>query len=554
MILRLACVLALALGAAPAGAARLFIQHVNGYTLDARGELQRFEAMLIDDGKVVATGTQAALAERAGKARVLDGQGRTLLPGLIDAHGHVMGLGMALRRADLAGTTSLDQALARAKAWAAAHPELAWVQGRGWNQEIWKLGRFPTAVELDRAVADRPAWMVRVDGHAGWANSAAMKLAGIDRDTPDPPGGRIERDADGRPSGVLVDAAMQLVAAKIPPMDPAEAARVLDAALAQMARVGLTGVHDAGADADTVALYRRHADAGRLTARIYAMIGGTAGDFDRLARTGPLVDYGEGFLSVRAVKLYADGALGSRGAALLAPYADAPDNRGLLFHTPAELTASIGKAIGKGYQVAVHAIGDRANREVLDAFAAVYEVQGGQALRNRIEHAQVVAPADLPRFRTLGLIASMQPTHATSDMNMAEDRLGHARMRGAYAWHSFLAQGTLVAAGSDFPVESPNPFYGLHAAVTRQDHAGRPPGGWYPAERMSLAQALRAFTLDAAYAGHAEKALGSLEPGKAADFILIDRDIFTQAPARLWSTRVLETWVAGKRVFARPGD
>ena len=551
---RLPVLLAAALCAAPAAAADLFVDHVNGYTLDSAGKLKHFEAMLVDGGKVVATGTHADLAKRAGNAQVVDGKGRTLMPGLIDAHAHVMGLGIALRQADLMPTKSLDEALAVVKRHADAHPDSAWVEGRGWNQVNWNIDRFPTARELDSVVADRPAWLVRVDGHAGWANHAAMKLVGITKDTKDPPGGRIERDADGNPTGAFVDHAMALVADKIPPMDAAEAQKSLDAALAEMARVGLTGAHDAGVDADTVALFKRYADAHKLTARIYAMIGRTEADFDRLAVDGPLSGYGGGFLDVRAVKLYADGALGSRGAALLAPYSDDPHNKGILFHTPEEMTAMIAKATGKGYQVGVHAIGDAANREVLDAFAKVYAAQGGKQLRNRIEHAQIVDPKDIPRFRTLGLIASMQPTHATSDMNMAEDRLGKARMKGAYAWRTFLKQGTIVAAGSDFPVESPNPFYGLYSAVTRQDHDGKPPGGWYPQQDMTLTQALRAFTLDAAYAGHSEKTLGTLEPGKFADFILIDRDIFKDKPARIWSTVVLETWVGGKRVFERAGD
>ncbi|MBO9664032.1 amidohydrolase [Dokdonella sp.] len=550
---RLPVLLAAALFALPAAAADLFVDHVDGYTLDGSGRLQRFEAMLVERGKVVATGSHAALAARAGQAEVLDGKGRTLLPGLIDAHAHVMGLGVALRRADLSATKSLDEALATVKSYAAAQAQAAWVQGQGWNQAVWKLGRFPTAKELDAVVADRPVWLERVDGHAGWANSAAMKLAGIDAQTQDPSGGRIERDADGKPTGVFVDGAMELVAKKIPPMDAQEAEKALDAALAEMARVGLTGVHDAGVDADTVALFKRYADTRKLTARIYAMIGGVGADFDRLAASGPLTGYGDGFLDVRSVKLYADGALGSRGAALLAPYSDDARNKGLLFHRQDEMTAMIGKAIGKGYQVGVHAIGDAANREVLDAFAAVYVAHGGKQLRNRIEHAQIVDPADIPRFRTLGLIASMQPTHATSDMNMAEDRLGKARMKGAYAWRTFLKQGTVIAAGSDFPVESPNPFYGLYSAVTRQDHDGRPPGGWYPRQDMTLPEALRAFTLDAAYAGHAEKSLGTLEAGKWADFVLIDRDVFKDKPARIWSTVVLETWVGGRRVYAREG-
>jgi predicted amidohydrolase YtcJ len=539
-----------ALFAPLAQAADLLIDHVNGYTLDGAGKLQRFEALLIDGGKVAATGTQAALTARAGGAKRMDGGGHTLLPGLIDAHGHVMALGAMKRQADLAATTSLNQALAAVKTFAAAHPRDAWVLGRGWNQVAWKLGRFPTAAELDAAVGDRPVWLERVDGHAGWANSAALKLAGIDRTSKAPDGGRIERDADGNPSGVLVDAAMQLVETKIPAPTAAQASAMLDAALAEMARVGLTGVGDAGVDAATFALYKRYADERRLTARIYAMIGGTGKDFDALSANGPLIGYGGDFLSLRSVKLYADGALGSRGAALLAPYSDDPKNSGLLFHAPPELQAMIAKALGKGYQVCVHAIGDRANREVLDAFAAAYREHGGDDLRNRIEHAQVVSLQDIPRFKPLKLIASMQPTHATSDMNMAEDRIGHDRIAGAYAWRRFLDQGTVVAGGSDFPVESANPFFGLHAAVTRQDHAGRPPGGWHAEQALSRSEALRAFTLDAAYAAHQEKTLGTLEPGKWADFVIVDRDVFAVDPARIWSTEVLETWVGGRRVYA----
>ena len=533
-------------------AADLLLRHVNGYTLDGNGRLQRFQALLVDHGKVVATGTDAALTRQAGHARVVDGGGRTLLPGLTDAHGHVLALGQALNQADLSATTTLAAALATVKIFAAAHADAAWVQGGGWNQVIWKLGRFPTASELDQAVADRPVWLSRVDGHAGWANSAAMKLAGVTRDTPDPAGGRIERDVQGNPTGVFVDGATALIERRIPAPSAQESAAMLDSALAALARVGLTSVDDAGIDLATWQLYLRYADQHRLTARIYAMIHGTGKDFDVISRHGPLIGYGNDFLTVRTVKLYADGALGSRGAALLAPYSDDPGNRGLLFQTPAALTAMIGKALGKHYQVAVHAIGDRANREVLDSFAAAYKLHGGQDLRNRVEHAQIVAPDDIPRFVPLQLIASMQPTHATSDMNMAEDRLGHQRMAGAYAWRRFLQQGTVIAGGSDFPVESPNPFFGLHAAVTRQDHHDQPPGGWYSQQRMTLIEAFRAFTLDAAYAAHQEHTLGTLEPGKWADFILVDHDIFADAPERLWSTRVLQTWVAGRQVFALP--
>ncbi|WEN13597.1 amidohydrolase [Rhodanobacter sp. AS-Z3] len=531
-------------------AADLLVSNVNGYTLDSSGKLQHFQALLVDQGKVVATGTTADLSKRAGDAKVVDGHGQTLLPGLIDAHGHVLELGYALNSVDLSGTKSLAEALAVVKAYAAAHPEAKWIRGGGWNQEIWKLGRFPTAKELDAVVSDRPVWLSRIDGHAAWANSAAIKLAGVTKATNDPSGGRIERDAEGNPTGVFVDGASSLVDAVAPALTTQDRVAALDSALAEMASVGLTGVSDAGIDLATYQLYRQYADEHKLTARIYAMIRDTGDSFNAISKDGPLIGYGNDFLSVRAVKLFADGALGSRGAAMLKPYSDDPHNSGLLFMSPAVMTAKIEKAFSKGYQVGVHAIGDHANREVLDSYAAAYKVHPDAInLRNRVEHAQIVTLQDIPRFVTLHLIASMQPTHATSDMNMAEARIGHQRMQGAYAWQRFLKQGTVIAAGSDFPVESPNPFYGLYSAVTREDHKGQPPGGWYPQDDLTLVEALRAFTLDAAYAEHAEQTLGTLEPGKWADFIVVDHDVMKDPASKLWNTKVLQTWVGGKQVY-----
>jgi predicted amidohydrolase YtcJ len=532
----------------PARGAPKLMENIHGYTF-AGDRLQTFSGLVFELGKVVETGDSNALHRKYADAGVIDGRGKTMLPGLIDAHGHVIDLGFEGVRINLTGTASLKEAQDRIKAYAAVNPDRPWALGGGWNQVQWKLGRFPTAPELDHAVADRPAVLDRIDGHAKWLNTKALAAAGIDRATVDPTGGRIERDAAGNPTGVLVDKAMDLVDGFIPPPSDAERRAALKAALAHMNSVGLTAVGDAGDTAKVIALYQEMADQGQLTVRVYAMIEDTGPDFETLSKSGPLLGYGRDRLTVRSVKLYADGALGSRGAALLAPYSDKPDQRGLLFLTDDAMEHKIETALKAGYQVNIHAIGDAANHQVLDAFEAAYQAVGGRQLRNRVEHAQVVALNDIPRFKQLDLIASMQPTHATSDKNMAEDRIGKERLKGAYAWHTFLAQGTRIAAGSDFPVESDNPFFGLHAAVTRTDHGNQPKGGWHVEQAMTLEEAFRAFTLDAAYAQHQENSIGSLETGKWADFIVVDRDPFKIAPADLWKIKVEQTWVAGERVY-----
>jgi predicted amidohydrolase YtcJ len=527
------------------------IENVHGYTL-AGDRLQSFTGLVFDHGKVVATGNAAALHRRFVSANVIDGQEKTLLPGMIDAHGHVLGLGFTSTQVALFGTESLQQAQDRIRTYVAANPDRAWVLGGGWNQVKWKLGRFPRQTELDAACADRPVVLWRIDHHAEWLNSKALIAAGINKDTPDPPGGRIERDGDGNPTGVLVDKAMTLVDRVVPRPSDSELSAALNAAQSQLNSVGVTSVADPGDPVDSVgriALYKTFADRNLLTARLYAMIWETGEDFKALSKNGPLLGYGDDFLTVRSVKLLADGALGSRGAALMEPYSDKPDQRGLLFMSDAEMEAKVETALKAGYQVNIHAIGDAANHQVIDAFEAAYKKVGGRELRNRIEHAQVVSLPDIPRFKELDLIASMQPTHATSDMNMAEDRIGKERLKGAYAWRTFLDQGTRIAGGSDFPVESPNPFFGLHAAVTRTDQENRPVGGWHPEQAMTLIEAFRAFTLDAAYAQHQEKSIGSLEPGKWADFILVDQDLFKIAPSDIWKIKVEQTWVGGKRVY-----
>lgn len=522
----------------------LMVTNAKGYSFQ-NGSLVKFDTLLIRSGRVAAAGQRAHIEPWAEGIDIRDAKGAVLLPGLIDAHGHVFGLGFQALNIDLSETKSLEEALALIKA---RMPDDGWILGRGWNQVIWGLGRFPTARELDRVTAGRPAAFERVDGHATWVNSKALELAGITKDTPDPQGGRIERDANGNPTGVLVDAASSLVEAVIPEPSRTVKEQALEKALEAMAAVGLTGAHDAGVTPDQWEIYKDFASKGRMSARIYGMIAGVGAAFDALSADGPILGIGDDRLFLRAVKLYADGALGSRGAALHVDYSDDAGNKGLLFHEDTALRNQIARAVSRGYQVNVHAIGDKANSQVLDAFTDILKY-GGKGQRHRIEHAQVLRLDDIPRLKDLNLIASMQPIHATSDKNMAEDRLGAERIKGAYAWRKFLNAGVVIAAGSDFPVEPVNPFYGLHAAVTRRDRDGNPLEGWYAEESLSVTDALRAFTLDAAYAGHMEDRVGSLEAGKWADFILIDRDIFTINPQDIWKTKVLETWVGGVRVY-----
>jgi hypothetical protein len=523
------------------------VHNANGIQVGADGRLQRFAALLVgDDGKVVRTfGPGEALPAQAG-ARI-DAGGRTLMPGLIDAHGHLFGLGHAALSLDLTGSASLAELKQRLAAHAAANPGSGWIVGRGWNQELWPDARFPTAADLDAVVADRPVALERIDGHATVVNSAALKAAGITAATQDPSGGRIERDSAGRPTGLLVDAASELVTRKVPPATAADRERALAEAQRLLLGYGLTAVADMGTSVAEWQALRRAAEAGRLNVRIMSYAAG----IDTVNALGQPSGWSSGDrLQMRGVKIYGDGALGSRGAWLKRPYADMPDTSGLRFLSDAELQAQVNTAAAKGFQVAVHAIGDAANAQAVAAFEQAGKAYPGDR-RWRIEHAQVVDPADIPRLAPAGIIASMQPTHQTSDRTMAEKRLDPPRLLGAYAWQSMLRSGARLAFGSDFPVESPNPFPGIGAAISRQDAEGQPPGGWFPAQRLTLPQALHAFTRGAAYAGFAEAKIGALEPGKWADFIIVDRDVSAVDAQSLYRTQVLETWVAGKKVWER---
>ena len=545
MKLRLLTAAALLLPA-PAFADTL-IDNINGLSLDRNGTVTRFGAMVIDDeGKI------RELVERGERAPRADfrenGRGRTVIPGLIDAHAHVMGLGLGLLTVDLSDTRTLAEAQRKIAEYAAANPERPWIVGRGWNQEIWGLGRFPTAAELDAAVADRPVWLERVDGHAGWANTAALTVAGVTAATADPAGGRIERVAGGRePSGVFVDAAMELIGSKVPPPRATDRDVALHEAQELLVRNGVTAVADMGTSIEDWMTFRRAGDAGRLRVRIMVYADSVPA-MTLIGGTGPTQWLYDDRLRLNGIKLYLDGALGSRGAALKAPYADSPGNSGLWLLNGTQLRNNMSRASMEGYQVAIHAIGDAANAEALNA---IDELSGDYAgdRRWRIEHAQIVDPADIPRFGQHGVIASMQPVHQTSDRPMAEARLGPDRLAGAYAWRAIKDAGAPLAFGSDAPVEAPDPFAGLAAAVTRQDAAGQPAGGWQPQQRVTVEEALAAYTAGAAWAGFAEGRFGRLAAGERADFLVLDADPLEADPEDLRGIRVLETWIGGEKVY-----
>ncbi|HEY0629140.1 MAG TPA: amidohydrolase family protein [Sphingomicrobium sp.] len=532
--------LAALLASAPAVADTL-INNVNGIQVGADGKLERFTGILIgDDGKVkrLLRGEMLKLRD----TDVIDAKGRTALPGLIDAHGHVMGLGFTAIQLDLTGTTSIADLQARLKAYAEANPNARWIIGRGWNQEHWAEKRFPTSADLDAVVSDRPVWLTRVDGHAAVANSAAIQASGFTLNTQSPSGGRIE-------NGLFVDAAMSLIETKIPAPTPAEHDAALAAAQKLMLANGLTAVADMGTSAEDWAAMNRAGHAGALNVRILSYAGGIPG-MRSINGGKPSEWLHADRLHLGGVKLYADGALGSRGAWLKAPYHDKPDTRGLQFLTDAQMLDQATAVAEGGYQPAIHAIGDAANAQVISIYEQLSKRYGG-GRRFRIEHFQIADPADIPRLKAAGVIASMQPVHQTSDRLMAEARLGPDRLKGAYAWQTVERLGIPIAFGSDFPVESPNPFPGLMAAVARQDLNAQPSGGWLPEERVSFEQALAGFTRGAAYAGFAEDRIGGLERGKWADFILVDRDVSKVDPQALGRTQVLETWVAGKKVWER---
>nr|WP_208417723.1 amidohydrolase [Sphingopyxis panaciterrae] len=532
---------------APAHADTL-VDNVNGITLDKDGKLVRFTGLVIDrEGKV------KQLLDRKDKRPERpdfkqDGGGRTLIPGMIDAHGHVMGMGFSLMLLDLSETKSLAEAQAAIRKYAAANPEMPWIIGSGWNQEKWGLGRFPTSADLDAAVPDRPVWLERVDGHAGWANSAAIAAAKVTTASKVPEGGRIEMEG-GKPSGVFVDSAMALVDNAKPKPLARDLDRALFLAQQKLLEQGVTSIADMGTTIADWQAYRRAGDKKQLAIRILSY-GADIDNMTIIAGQEPTPWLYDDRLRMVGVKLYLDGALGSRGAWLKAPYSDAPGQKGLPLLTPAQLRNKMVRASMDKFQVAIHAIGDAANAEALAAIGDLTADLPGER-RWRIEHAQILDPTDIPRFAQLKVIASMQPIHQPSDRLMAEARLGPDRLRGAYAWRSLENAGVRLAFGSDVPVESSNPFPGIAAAISRTDAAGQPFGGWHPEEAVTRETALDGFTRTAAFAAFAEDRLGTLMPGMRADFLIVDADPLLASPDEIRRMTPRETWIGGYRYYKR---
>ncbi len=525
------------------------ITNIQGYTINGQN-LESFSAIAFTDDKIDKIYSAKDALPSSNKITIIDGEGKTLIPGLIDSHGHILSYGLSLLRADLVNTISEQDAINKTLDYAKNNTGLTWIQGRGWNQTQWPSNAFPTAESLDKHFPDQPVWLERVDGHAGWANSTAMAMAGITKDTVSPDGGEIIKDKNGMPTGVFIDNAMALINNSIAPLTIKQQKQVLIKAMDSLASFGLTSVHDAGIDTDNLNAFKALSQENAMSIRVNAMLYLPSPNWQQTLAKGQYRSKDDMF-TFNSVKIQADGALGSRGAALIEDYSDHAGHKGLLLNTPKEFENLVDTSMRLGFQVNSHAIGDHANKLVLDTYEKYIKATKTGALRHRVEHAQVLRIEDIPRFAELDVIAAMQATHATSDKNMAQDRLGPDRILGAYAWRKLLDANAVIAAGSDFPVESPNPFFGLHASITRQDHKNSPQGGWFADEKMTPLESFRSFTLDAAYSGHQENIIGSLAKGKKADFILLDKNLFTIPEQAIWTIKVDKTWVNGKLVYKK---
>jgi predicted amidohydrolase YtcJ len=509
------------------------------------------DTLVVRDGRVAFAGRREDVNVPESEP-VLDLDGRAVLPGLVDGHAHLTVLARARLALDVSGLGSEEQVAERVAAAAARARPGEWITGRGWDQTRWPGQRFPSRHALDRAAPQNPVALTRVDGHALWVNSAALRAAGISRETSDLAGGIIVRDERGEPTGLLIDTAQGLVHRVQPRPSAEQFERALRDAVQECLAKGLTGVHEMGLDLEGLAAYERLIARGDFPFRVYAAAAMRSAETWAFFREQGPYAFGDGRLTVRAVKIVADGALGSRGAALHAPYSDDSGNTGLLLLPPEQLERQAREAAVHGFQVCVHAIGDRANTLVLDIFEKVLAERPGWDHRFRVEHAQVLTAADIPRFRQLGVIPSMQPMHCVSDMRWAGARLGPERLRGAYAWRSLLDTGVPIAGGSDFPVEDPNPFHGIAAAVARRP-LGEEGQGWQPEQRMTRLEAVRAFTVWNAYAAFQEHELGTLEPGRRADLVVLSADVFSCPEAEIKDIVPLLTIVGGEVAYRREG-
>jgi predicted amidohydrolase YtcJ len=488
-------------------------------------------------------------------ARTMDLHGATVLPGIIDAHTHLINLGESLVRLNLKDIPTEEEIIERVKQRAASAASGEWILGWGWDEGKW-ASNYPTNQALSAATPKNPVFLVGLHTFAAWANQRALELAGVHKDTKDPENGRILRDEKtGEPTGILLNRAQDLVAKRIPPMTLVQAKRAMRLAARECVRNGLTSVHEAKVTPLMVQAFHELLSEGHMPLRVYAMLDGADKNLvDEWLKRGPEIDPHHQ-LTIRSFKLFADGALGSRGAALLEPYSDAPQTKGVMTTPEADVYDLTRRALQAGFQVCTHAIGDAANRSVLNAYErAEKEVPDAHDSRLRVEHAQVLAPEDIPRFAKLGVIASMQPTHATSDMAWAEKRLGPARAKYAYAWRSVKDSGAHLPLSSDFPGETLNPYYGIYAAITRQDAQGNPPGGWHAEQRLTLEEGLRGYTVEAAYAEFEESNKGSIEKGKLADLTVVAKDVTKIPPPEILSIRVLKTFVGGKVVYDAATD
>ncbi|QDH77626.1 amidohydrolase [Echinicola soli] len=514
----------------------------NGLVYTVNETFDQMEAFAIKDGKFLEVNSSDYILKKYSAPSIIDLKGKFIYPGLIDAHAHFYMYGTGLKVADLTGLTSFGALVKAVKTHRKSHPNQAWVLGRGWDQNLWPEKSFPEKTMLDDAFPDTPVLLTRIDGHAAIANQKALDMGGISADT-NILGGKVILE-NNRPTGLLIDNAIDQVSSKIPEISNEESRQALLDAQENCFAVGLTTIVDAGLDKSTIDLIESMQKEGSLKMRVYAMINPTEENKAYYFEKGPFQNES---LTVRSFKIYGDGALGSRGASLLAPYHDAPDELGLLLNTPENFLSLAEEIHDHGFQMNTHCIGDSANRTLLNIYGKVLMEDNDQ--RWRIEHAQVVNPQDVEKFAAYNIIPSVQPTHATSDMYWAEDRLGHERIKHAYIYKDLMDQNGLVALGSDFPVESINPLFGFHAAVARQDANNWPADRFQAENSLTREQALKGMTIWAAYANFEETIKGSIESGKLADFIITDRDLMTAPEESLRSIQVEATFVGGEKVY-----